>query len=351
MEPWMLDPTEFTPLNVSMFGKRYVKRWQASVKQYRTYDYWRQLFWTAAISRFEWEGLPDGIDSRYLETLLCGYGSFAATKRSTSGVLTYWCGRMNPVGNLDLYRNPNTIDVYTPNGQRQRRHCNWWFKHVGNQYGTKTVVMPADAVICWDNLTRFPTLQLIDRQAQRLADMDITVDQHVRAMRVPYVIVVDECGKKQAQDMYNQIDSGQPAIYMNPSGMRNVSVQVLQTMNKAAYAGSDILNDELKIVSAVYTMLGIDNNAAAEKKERVQTAETLANNEQFMIQRNSFLKPRQEFCKQINDMYGWNCSVKWSVPHMAAGASGDDWPISEGSEFLDSGGVIEPRDGATNANL
>ena len=75
MEPWMLDPTEFTPLNVSMFGKRYVKRWQASVKQYRTYDYWRQLFWTAAISRFEWEGLPNGIDSRYLETLLCGYGS------------------------------------------------------------------------------------------------------------------------------------------------------------------------------------------------------------------------------------------------------------------------------------
>ena len=123
MEPWMLDPTEFTPLNVSMFGRRYVKRWQASVKQYRTYDYWRQLFWTAAISRFEWEGLPDGIDSRYLETLLCGYGSFAATKRSTSGVLAYWCGRMNPVGNLDLYRNPNTIDVYTPNGQRQRRHC------------------------------------------------------------------------------------------------------------------------------------------------------------------------------------------------------------------------------------
>lgn len=30
---------------------------------------------------------------------------------------------------------------------------------------------------------------------------------------------------------------------------------------------------------------------------------------------------------------------------MAAGASGDDWPISEGSEFLDSGGVIEPSEG------
>lgn len=347
MEPWMLDPTEFTPLNVSMFGKRYVKRWQASVKQYRTYDYWRQLFWTAAISRFEWEGLPDGVDSRYLETLLCGYGSFAATKRSTSGVLTYWCGRMTPVGNLDLYRNPNTIDVYTPNGQRQRRHCNWWFKHIGNQYGTKTAVMPADAVICWDNLTRFPILQLIDRQAQRLADMDTTVDQHVRAMRVPYVISVDEYGKKQAQDMYNRIDSGQPAIYMHPSGMQNMSVQVLQTMNKAAYAGSDILNDELKIVSAVYTMLGIDSNAAAEKKERVQTAETLANNEQFMIQRNSFLKSRQEFCERINDMYGWDCSVKWSVPHMPAESEQQDMYMSS-PELLGYGDAVE---GGNDADL
>ena len=247
---------------------------------------------------------------------------------------------MNPVGNLDLYRNPNTIDVYTPNGQRQRRHCNWWFKHVGNQYATKTVVMPADAVICWDNLTRFPILQLIDRQAQRLADMDTTVDQHVRAMRVPYVISVDEYGKKQAQDMYNRIDSGQPAIYMNPSGMQNMSVQVLQTMNKAAYAGSDILNDELKIVSAVYTMLGIDNNAAAEKKERVQTAETLANNEQFMIQRNSFLRPRQEFCRRINDMYGWDCSVKWSVPHMPADSEGQDMYMGS-SDLLRYGVAVE----------
>lgn len=341
MEPAMFDPAEFVPPNVACFGKRYVKRWQASVKQYRTYDYWRQLFWTAAITRFEWEGLPKGMDARYLETLLCGWGSFAATKRSTSGLMTYWAGRMSPVGNLDLYRNPNTIDIYSPNGNRQRRHANWWFKD-------KEIMAP-DACICWDNLTRFPTLQLIDRQAQRLADMDTTVDQHVRAMRVPYIISVDEYGKKQAQDMYNKIDSGQPAIYMNPSGMQNISVNVLQTMNKAAYAGSDILNDELKIVSAVYTMLGIDNNAAAEKKERVQTAETLANNEQFMIQRNSYLRPRQEFCGQVNDMFGWNCSVKWSVPHMPQ--TDDSWPIAEGAEFLDSGGTIDPAEGATNANF
>lgn len=349
MDPNILDPTEFVPPNVACFGKRYVKRWQASVKRYRTYDYWRQLFWTAAISRFEWSGLPEGMDARYLETLLCGWGSFAATRRSEGGFMAYWAGRMSPVGNLDLYRNPNAIDIYSPNGNHQRRHANWWIKSKGNQYGSTKELMHADACICWDNLTRFPTLQLLDRQAQRLADMDTTVDQHVRAMRVPYVISVDEYGKKNAQDMYNKIDAGEPAIYMNPSGMQNVSIQVLQTMNKAAYAGSDILNDELKIVSAVYTLLGIDNNAAAEKKERVQTAETLANNEQFMIQRNSFLKPRKLFCEQANEMFGWDCDVKWSVPHMPQ--TDDSWPISEGAEYLDSGGTIQPVKGAVNANV
>lgn len=350
MEPAMLDPSEFVPLNVSMFGKRYQKRWQASVKQYRTYDYWRQLFWTAAITRFEWEGLPHGMDARYLETLLCGCGAFAATKRSESGLLTYWAGRFSPVGNLDLYRNPNAIDIYSPNGGRQRRHANWWFDHAGsNQHAKRCRAMPPDAVICWDNLARFPILQLIDRQAQRLADMDTTVDQHVRAMRVPYIIQVDEYSKKNAQEMYNRIDSGQPAIYTAPGAMANVPIQVLQTLPKSAYAGSDILNDEQKIVSAVYTMLGIDNNAAAEKKERVQTAETLANNEQFMIQRNSFLKPRQEFCKAVNEMYGWNCSVKWSVPHMPQ--QDDSWPIAEGTEFFGQRGSIQPSEGATNVNF
>lgn len=350
MTPAIFDPVEFVPPNVACFGKRYTKRWQASVKQYRTYDYWRQLFWTAAISRFEWSGLPEGMDARYLETLLCGWGSFAATKRSTSGIMTYWAGRMTPVGNLDLYRNPNMIDIYSPNGNRQRRHCNYWFDRSGsNQYEKKCEIMHPDAVICWDNLARFPVLQLLDRQAQRLADMDTTADQHVRAMRVPYVITVDEYSKKQAQDMYNRIDSGQPAVFMNMSGMRAVNIQVLQTMNKAAYAGSDILNDELKIASAVYTMLGIDNNAAAEKKERVQTAETLANNEQFMIQRNSFLKPRKEFCEKINKMYGWNCDVKWSVPHMPQ--TDDSLPIVKGSQFLDSSGQVYPEEGATNANV
>lgn len=322
-EPVSWEDKDFIPPSVACFGKRYVKKWQASTKNLQTYRYWRQLFFTAAISRFEWVNLPQGMDSRYLELLLYGWGAVAATRRGDTEVAPYWMGRMSPTSNRDLYNNPNALDIIAPNGYRQRRHANYWVKRTGsNQYTRKAVVMPPDAVICWDNLTREPIMQIVELQAQRLAAMDMTVDQHSRALRVPYIIGVEEGGEKNAEEMYNRIDSGQPAIYTFPQGTINVPTQILQTMGKNNYAGSDLLNDELKIVSNVYTMLGIDNNAAAEKKERVQTSETLANNEQFMVQRYSFLKPRKDFCDAINEMYGWGCDVRWAVPHVTE--SGDE---------------------------
>lgn len=342
--PEVVDAPAFIPPSVACFGKRYTKRWQAAVKQRSTYDYWRQLFFTAAMSRFEWEGLPPEIDARYLELMLLGYGSFAMTKRGDGAFMPYWAGRMTPQGQLDIYRNPNHIRIIAPNGYQQVRHANHWVSRKGSNGASKRAqLMPPDAVVCWDNLTRFPILQMIDRQAQRLADMDNVIDQHVKALRAPYIIAVDEEGRRNAEAMYNSIDSGQPAIYTAPNAMLNVPVQVLQTMSKSAYAGSDVLNDELKIVSAVYTMLGIDNNAAAEKRERVQTAETLANNEQFMIQRYSFQKTRDMFVEKCGEVFGLSdIRCQWAVHHLSETGT-DVWPIVEGSQFLETQGEIESR--------
>lgn len=330
-------PDGFVPPDVACYGKRYIKKWQASVKKYQTYDFWRQMFYTAAITRFKWDNLPKGIDSRYLEVMLCGYGAFAATRRGPSDLLPFWCGRMTPIGNRDLYNNPNQINIISPNGVVQRRHANWWINKRGSN-GHKEVrqLMPADAVVCWDNLPRLPLINIIDIQASRLAEMDITVDQHTRAMRVPYIIPVYEGGEKNAKAMYNRIDSGDPAIYYYGQGPNTLPVQILQTMSSSSYAGDKLLNDELKIVSSMYTALGIDNNAAAEKKERVQTAETLANNEQFLLQRESYNRPRQEFLRLCQETLGgeWlDTTVKWAIPHNIEdapdlGASGISDPYS-----------------------
>jgi hypothetical protein len=319
------DPSDFIPENVRCYGKRYVANYRKTRAQLTTYDYWRTLFITAALSRFKWEGLPECVDTRYIELLLLGWGCGAFTKRTDhdTSVNPYWFGRVTQQGQSDIYNNPVKVQVIAPNGFQQTRYCQTYVKHVGNQHGSRAVIMPANAVCVYDNMQRVPVLPYIDLAARRLAEFDTATDQQINAMKVPYILAVSEEGRANAEQLYNRIASGQPAIYASPEILNTVSIQVLQTMPSNAYAGDKILNDQLKIVSQMYTFLGIDNNAQAEKKERVQTQETLANNEQFMIQRRSALEPRQKAAAALAKIGLENVTCNWAIAHTSESAKLD----------------------------
>lgn len=319
-----IDTSVIVPANVAMHGKSYTKKWQQRAKQYRTYGMWWQLFYTAATTCFRWEDLPDGIDQRWVEQQLFLGGAVALTKRVTDSDVAPWvAARFTPQGMLDIYNNPNTIRMISGNGRSQWiRHANPWVKSKGNQYGKYAELMHPDAAICYDNLTRLPLFDAIDLACARLAEFDVTIDQNVRAARVPYMIAVPEEGKRNAEQFFNRVDSGQPCIYLTPSAMNQLSLQVLNT--GVDYVVDKLLNDELKIVSQTYTLLGIDNNAAAEKKERVQTAETLANNEQFLIQRMSRQNARNDFTEKCERVFGIRPTATWAVPHVWEQDAGGD---------------------------
>lgn len=300
----------FIPPEVAAWGNRFVIRWQQSAKNLRTYHMWWQLFYTAATSCFAWQGLPDEIDTRWLEQALFFNGSVALTKLSPmeSPFEYFVSARYSAQGMPDIYGNPNTIRMVSDNSRVQWvRHANRWVDPDTRR------LMPADAVICWDSLQRLPLFDAIDLICTRLAEMDVTIDQNVRAQRVPFIITAPEEGKKNAEAMFKRIDAGEPAIYMNPVGSV-VGLQVYQS--GVTYVVDKLLNDQLKLVSQGYTLLGIDNNAAAEKKERVQTAETLANNEQFMVQRRSRLQARAMFCDGMSRTFGKDVACTWAIPHL-----------------------------------
>ena len=327
----------FVPPEVAMLGNAFARRWQASATTLRTYQTWWQLFFTAAVSSFDWEGLPPEVDQRYLETVLFMNGSCALARRASdaSAPIPYVVAPFATEGKLDCYNNPNRIRMTTANGQQFTRHANWHFKHVGNQHGTRSRLLPADAVVCWDSITRLPLFGVIDLACRRLAEFDVTIDQHVRANRVPFIFSVPEEGRENAKEMYNRIDAGEPAIYITPVGSSVIQAQVLST--GVSYVADKLLNDELKIVAQTYTALGIDNNAAAEKKERVQTAETVANNEQFLLQRRSRQQARDTFCDGLRRTFGLDVRARWSVPHL--------WETGGAGEAVDASqaGLTDPN--------
>lgn len=308
----------FIPPEIAMFGNAYARKWQQSVKSLRTYGMWWHLFFTAATTSFTWEGLPKEIDTRYLELALFMSGQVALTKRVPDSDMLplFVVAPFSAKGSgKDIYDNPNTILMTAANGTQWTRHLNVWPKSTANQYSKKTEFMQPDAVAIYDNLQRSPLYNAIDLACTRLAEIDLTIDQNMRSQRVPFIITVPEEGKKNAEVMFNEINSGQPAIYMNPLSSSVIGLQVFQS--GINYVVDKMLNDQLKIVSQVYTLLGIDNNAAAEKKERVQTAETLANNEQFMMQRQARQKARDMASERMSDIFGIQAHAFWSVPHVS----------------------------------
>lgn len=306
----------FIPPDVAMFGNRFAIKWQQSAKTYRTYAMWWRLFYTAATTCFKWEGMPSEVDTRFLERILFLSGSAALTKRAPkSERLPLWvAARFSQQGNPDIYNNPNTIRLQFPNGAPElKRHLNVWVRNTGNQHGSEHRLMEPDAVAIWDNLQRMPLYNEIDLICARLAEFDLTIDQNMRAMRVPYIVNVAEEGKRNAQEMFNKVNAGEPALYLSPLSNGVVSLQVFSS--GIDYNVDKMLNDELKLVSQAYTLLGIDNNAAAEKKERVQTAETLANNEQFMTQRQSRYLARVQAADRARELFGLDLKPMWAVPH------------------------------------
>lgn len=339
------DMGGFIPPDVAMFGNRFAIKWQQSAKTYRTYAMWWRLFYTAATTCFKWDGMPSEVDTRFLERILFLSGSAALTKRAPkSKTLPLWvAARFSQQGNPDIYNNPNTIRLQFPNGAPDlRRHLNAWVRRSGNQHGSAARLMQPDAVAVWDNLQRLPLYDEIDLICTRLAEFDLTIDQNMRAMRVPYVINVSEEGKKNAEIMFNKVNAGEPALYLSPLSNGVVSLQVFNS--GIDYNVDKMLNDELKLVSQAYTLLGIDNNAAAEKKERVQTAETLANNEQFMVQRQSRYLARVQAADRARELFGLDLRPVWSVPHV---------PVADGSGSVSllQGEGLRPYSMRTASNL
>lgn len=317
------DVMQVMPPEVAMLGRSAAYNWaksiEASPQNFGSFSDWWELFYNAAISRFKWRGLPSGMDERFIEVSLFNRGNFAVTQIGIDSHI-FFMGSLAAQDNTDEFLNPRKIIILGANGERQEnRHASNWYDNKGQYH------MP-DSAVCYDTLSRLPLFRYFKRLCSRLAMIDNVVDQHIRAQRAPYIFTVPEEGRKNAEEFFNKLDSGQPAFYVNPSSVAGlIQPQILSATNGNNYVGDKLLNDQLKLIAQGYTRLGIDNNASAEKKERVQTAETLANDEQIQMQRAVALAARQEFCKTINYLYNLDVSVSWRIPHVSEDSLvGDD---------------------------
>lgn len=252
---------------------------------------YRRVISSMCMSRFKWEGLPDSIDERYLELTLLQqglcvfyfdeeYDRFLALKANASGM-------------INMYDNPTSFTV------------------IGNSMVNKTLA-GGDCVPIWANIYRYPEWDLIIKYAERLSNVEATIDQNIRAMRTPFIISANANDKLTVQNAYKQIVEGQPVIIATDSFGPEDIMNKIQLFTTSLPHGvlSEVHSARSRIMNECLTMLGI-MNANTEKKERMVVEEATGSAGNVLAMRAIYMRQREIACEQINKMYGLNVSCKW----------------------------------------
>lgn len=255
----------------------------------RTYtDYFYRLMLIAR-SLFKWEGLPNGIDEKWIEKYLFYEGTCVFYKDPNLGfMVTKW----STEGTLNAYDEPTTIRPYATNTMELNNG--------------ELLDNNENCVIIRNNDDMIPTFPTIQLYSADLTNIKRTIDTNISVQKTPTVVTCTDKQKLTFKQAIKQRDENEPVIY----GDKNIDINSINVLNTSAPIVFDKLQiQKNNIWNECMTFLGI-NNANTDKRERLVDDEVQANNQLIKANEDVMLKAREKACELINKMFGLNISVK-----------------------------------------
>lgn len=268
-----------------MGSKKYDSNFAGAVDIQSTYNYYFMRLASIAMSCFKWEGLPESIDSRFIEYTLFYNSNGLYFNDEILGDLFLPCAT---AGNFDVYNIPTRRNAYASNGyQAQRTNL--------------------DSVLVYDNLMHMSLLPIIQTFCKRLTNIEITKDINLRAQKTPILLQCSNQQRLTLENLFMKIDMNTPVIYADKA-LDMDSVKVLDL--KAPFLVGDLQKEKLNVMQEALAFLGV-GGLEIEKRERLNTHETQEAQQASAAQRENRLKARKQAAEQINSMFGTNISVNY----------------------------------------
>lgn len=267
-------------------AKRKRTPWASFDMNNRTYTHYYNRLAELAISMFEWSGLPDSVDPRFLELTLFSDGMAVFFK---DDVMDKYLALQTMIGGkLDVYRIPKIRTAYAP-----------------NSYNVK--LDETNSVIIFNNMMHTNCLSDIELFAYKLYECDRTMFVNIKAQKTPVMITCDENQRLTMKNLYAQYDGNEPFIF----GGKDIDMKKVQAITTGApYIADKMYETKTQIWNEAMTYLGI-SNVSMIKKERMVTDEVSRNMGSTVASRYTRLEMRKQACKQINKMFGLNIDVKY----------------------------------------
>lgn len=273
-------------------GREYYTRW---------YNYYVRQLVELALTVYQWDGLPETVDPRFLEKQLMEMGKVVFVKSPTLGYVTL---QVTETGQIDQYFTPTERYAIAPNLQRLA--------------DIKFDI--TDSVMIYNNYQRTPDYPSLQLFAEDLADTRATLHVNVQAQKAPKTITTTDKKKLSVMHVVSKMDEYEPVVIVD----NDLDMKQLNVLDTSSPYVVDKLDAHAKnIWNEAMTFLSI-NNGNQDKKERVQTAEVNANNSQVVTMGLARLKARQDAAKRINDMFGLHISCSLREQKYAAETGDDD---------------------------
>ena len=260
---------------------------QSLLENRLSYLEYYELLEDIGLNCFKWKNLPSSVDERFLEMTLFEKGQAVFFKDDAMEkylALTVMIG-----GELNVYRIPTKRNAYATNGYFNR-------------------LTEKDSVLIFNNRIHTPSKLQVEIFAQRLYNIDRTIDVNVNGQKTPIAILCDENQRLTMENLYMKYEGNQPFIF----GGKDLDVKGIQAINTGAPYVSDKLYElKREYWNEALTYLGVANVQTA-KKERLITDEVNRSMGGVFASRLSRLNERQEACKKINEMFGLDISVEFN---------------------------------------
>ena len=257
----------------------------SATKNNITFQYYYNRLTELAISMFEWKNLPESVDPRFLELTLFSDGMCIFFRDEVMGELAL---QTMIGGNLSVYRIPKIRRAYATNGYNKK-------------------LDETDSVIIFNNMIHTNSIRDIEMFAQRLYNIDRTIDVNINAQKTPILITCNENERLTMKNIYKEFDGNSPVIYAN-KGFDPKSVNVLKT--DAPLVADKLYQLKTQIWNEALTYLGI-SNINVQKKERLLQDEVTRNLGGTIASRYPRLEARKQACQQINKMFNLDIDVDY----------------------------------------
>lgn len=239
-----------------------------------------------AVNAFEWDGLPDGILERHVETRLFMDGKAIFYKSAGKGFMCLTCQNS---GQVNVYGDP--------------------LGYIAAGVGYTEQVSAEDCIIIENNKLRIATDPFVMFYVNKLTEAERTMDVNIKACKTPVVFACDDKDVLTFKRIFQQVDGNVPAIYAD-RGLNMDSIQAFKT--GVQFMGKDLQDYANSVENKLLTFLGV-NNTPVDKKERLITDEAQANDQLIQSFADLQLEARKRAAQAINEKYGLNVTVKRRV--------------------------------------